>query len=132
MDELYRFDILGLSPIDLAELTAELPEGSVQEKVTLLGKDEVGILDPLSATVIVTLGYAAITGVAAWILKNRSSQKVVIETVGADGERQRLCYTANASTSEADVIDALSKLMSKAHNLPKAPRDEVNRTEPER
>ena len=67
--------IEGLSRAELLDLTKILPKGEIDQNEPKKSNDRLGALDPLSAWLL-AMGIGAF---AAWLLKNRKSQKLVIK-----------------------------------------------------
>jgi hypothetical protein len=115
MEELCRLEIPGMSRAEFLDLKRRMPEGAVKEPELKQTGEELGVLEPITATVIVTLGLAGINVLGAWLIQNRNRRRVEYDRVKPNGEREHLFVLLDSETSEADVVEALTK------NMPKAP-----------
>ncbi len=108
MEEIGRLEFKGLSRAEIIDLKRQMPEGLVEIHERELGDDEIGVLDPLTASVIITLGLAGLSVLGAWLLKNRKKQVIKYE-IASPGVRKDLTLKISDSMADADVVAALTK-----------------------
>ena len=100
--------IEGLSRAELLDLTKNLPKGAIDQNETKKSNDKLGALDPLSAWLL-AMGIGAF---AAWLLKNRKSQRVVIKRKWPDGTVEDITLDISESTTTEEIAKVLSTLPS--------------------
>ncbi|MEO0910994.1 MAG: hypothetical protein AAFX96_11895 [Pseudomonadota bacterium] len=100
--------IEGLSRAELLDLTRNMPKGAIDQNETKKSNDKLGALDPLSVWLL-AMGIGAF---AAWLLKNRKSQRVEIKRKWPDGTVEDIALEITESTTTEEIANILSALPS--------------------
>jgi hypothetical protein len=110
-------EVSGLTLAEFYDLESKLGEPFVKQTVPKGDKGKYGVLDPVTATVIVTVFSLQV--LATWL--NKREEKVNLKRVevtkGADGSEKTSRHTISYSRSEADA-DVLKQLNAGVPHIP--------------
>ncbi|MCJ7449861.1 MAG: hypothetical protein MUO72_19470 [Bacteroidales bacterium] len=109
MEEIYRLDFKDFSRAEYIDLERQMPEDLVESHERELREDEMGVLDPLTASVIVTLGLAGLSILGAWLLKNRKDTIIEVDQVSPNVKRETIRIHISETPSDSEVVSALTK-----------------------
>jgi len=118
MAELCRLEIPGFTRAEFLDLKGSMPEGTIEAQEPKRSSGELGALDPITASIIVTLGLASITTLATWLLKDKHDHVFRVVRELTDGTREEVEIHVTSATSNAEVIEALVSNMPKPPSLP--------------
>lgn len=111
-------ELSGLTLAEFYDLEAKLGEGFVKKLPSEKDKGKYGVLDPITAGVIVTVFSLQV--LATWL--NKREEKVHLERVdvtkNADGSETASRHTISYSRSESDA-DVIKQLNAGVPHIPK-------------